>query len=89
MSPDIVFPPVEAVEARIRFLKRRLALLAYRSRDSRVVGAAARLMVALTELLEDLEEGASPLEVLPRLHVLEAEVEALLSRPEGYASDCS
>ncbi len=86
VSLDIVFP-VEAVEARILSLKRRVAGLAYRSRDSRVVRAASRLLVSLTELLEDLEEGEDTLLVLSRLRVLEAEVDSMLRSPEGYVSE--
>ena len=84
-----VFPvPVELVEVerRVFELKDRLAWLAYRSRDPEVVRAASDLLVRLTELLEELDEsGGDPAGVLPllgRLAVLEAEAEALLSRPE-------
>jgi len=88
VSPDIVFP-VEQLEARIRFLKNRVAWLAYRSSDSRVVAAAGRLLVSLTELLEDLGEGVPVSELLPRLRVLEEDVRSFLRSPESFASQCS
>jgi len=74
--------PAEFVERRVFELKGRLAWLVARCRDSRVVEAASELLVHLTELLEDLEEGVEPLVVLGRLSVLEAEVLGLLARPE-------
>jgi hypothetical protein len=81
-----VFPVLGEIEGRVFELKDRLAWLAYRSRDVRVVRAASRLLIRLTELLEDLEEYAGdPSELallLGRLSVLEAEAEGLLRRPE-------
>ena len=70
------------MEGRVRRLKWRLALLAFRTRDPRVARAASRLLVSLTELMEDLEESVDPVLVLRRLHALEAEAESLLARPE-------
>ncbi|BES82594.1 hypothetical protein PABY_21610 [Pyrodictium abyssi] len=88
-SHHIVFP-VEALEARIRLLKNRVADLAYRSRCSRVVAAACRLLVRLTELQEELGEGVPVSELLPRLRLLESDVESLLRSPESFASsDCA
>jgi len=85
-----VFPvrvePVEALERRVLYLKNRLAWLAYRSRDVKVVEAASRLLVRLTELLEELGESggdsADVLLLLGRLRVLESEAWSILSRPE-------
>ncbi|OWJ55612.1 hypothetical protein Pdsh_02155 [Pyrodictium delaneyi] len=77
---------MEQLEARIRFLKNRVAWLAYRSRDSRVVRAASDLLVRLTDLLEDLEEGVPASELLHSLRLLEEDVRSLLRSPESYAS---
>ncbi len=86
-AKSVFVVPVELVERRVFELKRRLALLAYRSRDPRVVDVAARLLVSLTELLEGLDEGADPTGVLGLLSVLEAQAVSLLSRPDVVARD--
>ncbi len=88
-----VFPvrvePVE-IEKQVFKLKNQLAWLAYRSRDVKVVKAASRLLVSLTELLEDLGElgfvDGDPSVLVPllsRLAVLESEAESLLRVPEN------
>ena len=80
--------PVE-IEKRVLRLKNRLAWLAYRSRDPRVVEAASRLLVRLTEFLEELGElgvDNAPsvfVPLLSRLRVLESEAESLLRVPES------
>jgi len=85
----IVFSAGE-LERRVFDAKRRVAELAWQSRDSCVARAAGRLLERLTELLEDLGEGVSPLEVLPRFSMLVDEVDSFMADPEGYARElCS